>query len=121
MQKMTTGHTNRTLLWQIEVKVERLNQLKTSRIQKTGNHQNFEQQEAPESAKRESRMYLGIQHQQDSLKISFLGSSPLWLPSYTHFPLFLLLCLGIYCFKLNFKTIVQLNILGFEKFIFRIP
>ena len=35
MQKMTTGHTNRTLLWQIEVKVERLNQLKTSRIQKT--------------------------------------------------------------------------------------
>ena len=90
-------------------------------MQKTGNHQNFEQQEAPESAKRESRMYLGIQHQQDSLKISFLGSSPLWLPSYTHFPLFLLLCLGIYCFKLNFKTIVQLSIPSLEKSIFRAP
>ena len=38
MQKMvylTTGHVNRTLLWHIEVKVERLNQLKASRIQKT--------------------------------------------------------------------------------------
>ena len=38
MQKivyLTTGHMNRTLLWRIEVKVERLNQLKTSKIQKT--------------------------------------------------------------------------------------
>ena len=38
MQKMvysTTSHMNRTLLWQIEVKVERLNQLKASRMQGT--------------------------------------------------------------------------------------
>ena len=38
MQKMvylTTDRMNRTLLWQIEVKVERLNQLKASRIQET--------------------------------------------------------------------------------------
>ena len=38
MQKMvylTTGHMNRTILCQIEVKVERLNQLKASRIQET--------------------------------------------------------------------------------------
>ena len=47
------------------------------------------------------------------------NSSPSWLPCYIHLLPYLPLWLRIYCFKLNFKTIVQLNILNFEKFIFR--
>ena len=49
----------------------------------------------------------------------FPNSTPSWQPCYTYLLLYLLLWLGIYCFKLKFKTIVQLNILNFEKFIFR--
>ena len=51
-----------------------------------GSHQNFEQQGASE-----------------------------WQPYYAHLLLYLLLWLGAYYFKLNFWTIVQLNIPNFEK------
>ena len=44
-------------------------------------------------------------------------STPSWQPYYTHLLLYLLLWLRIHCFKLNFRTVVQLNILNFEKFI----
>ena len=43
------------------------------------------------------------------------SSSSSWLPCYTHPLPYLLLWLGTYCFKLNFWTIVQLNIPSFEK------
>ena len=43
------------------------------------------------------------------------NSSPSWLPCYIHLLPYLPLWLRIYCFKLNFKTIVQLNIPNFEK------
>ena len=46
-------------------------------------------------------------------------STPSWQPYYTHLLLYLLLWLGTYCFKLNFWTIVQLNIPSFENSILR--
>ena len=47
------------------------------------------------------------------------NSPPSWLRCYIHLLPYLPLWLRIYCFKLNFWTIFQLNIPSFEKSIFR--